>query len=137
MPWRRASRFSEYTAVYTQAFLEDSAALRLEPPEIQVKATEHIADMVAAVEKLPSGGFTYESDGSVYYRIAKFPQYGKLSHADFTGMQAGARVDVDEYEKADARDFVLWKARKTPSRAGIRPSGMAVRGGTSSAPPWR
>jgi cysteinyl-tRNA synthetase len=102
----------DYTAVYAQAFLEDAAALRLERPERIVKATDHIDDMVAAVKKLARDGFTYETDGSIYYRIAKFPEYGKLSHADFTGMQAGARVDVDEYEKADARDFVLWKARK-------------------------
>ena len=57
-------------------------------------------------------GYTYTSDGSVYYRISHFPEYGKLSHNDFSGMKAGARVDVDEYEKADARDFVLWKAPK-------------------------
>ena len=55
---------------------------------------------------------TYSSDGSVYFRIASFPQYGKLSHNDFSGNLAGARVDVDEYEKADARDFALWKAPK-------------------------
>jgi cysteinyl-tRNA synthetase len=64
------------------------------------------------VERLEDKGYTYKSDGSIYYRISKFPEYGKLSHADFGGMQAGARVDVDEYDKADARDFVLWKAKK-------------------------
>ena len=57
-------------------------------------------------------GHTYTSEGSVYFRIAKFPDYGKLSHNDFSGIRAGARVDVDTYEKADARDFVLWKAPK-------------------------
>ncbi|MBI1899191.1 MAG: cysteine--tRNA ligase [Acidobacteria bacterium] len=102
----------EYTAVYEKAFIEDSVALRLERAERLVRATEHISEMVQAVEQLSEKGFTYKSDGSVYYRIANFPEYGKLSHSDFSGIRAGARVDVDEYEKADARDFVLWKARK-------------------------
>ncbi len=103
---------NEYTAVYTKAFLEDCATLRLERPENLVPATEHIDDMAAAIEKLAAGGHTYTSDGSVYFRIASFPGYGKLSHNDFSGNLAGARVDVDEYEKADARDFALWKAPK-------------------------
>jgi cysteinyl-tRNA synthetase len=103
---------NDYTAVYTKAFLEDCAALRLEPPERLVPATEHIDDMAAAIEKLAAGDHTYTSDGSVYFRIGSFPGYGKLSHNDFSGNMAGARVDVDEYEKADARDFALWKAPK-------------------------
>ncbi len=102
----------DYTEVYTQAFLQDTATLRLERPERLVKATDHIGDMAAAIQKLEERGYTYRSDGSVYYRIAKFPEYGKLSHNDFSGIRAGARVDVDEYDKADARDFVLWKAQK-------------------------
>ncbi len=102
----------DYTAVFTQAFLEDMATLRLERPERMVKATEHIPEMVSAIEKLSERGFTYVSEGSVYYRIANFPTYGKLSHNDFSGIRAGARVDVDEYDKDDARDFVLWKAKK-------------------------
>ena len=68
--------------------------------------------MAQAIQKLAEKSYTYENDGSIYYRIAKFPEYGKLSHSDFSGMRSGARVDVDEYEKADARDFVLWKAPK-------------------------
>ena len=103
---------SQYTEKYTQAFLEDSAKLRLERPERIVKATDQVDQMVRDIEKLTAKGFTYTSEGSVYYRISQFPQYGKLSHNDFGGMIAGARVDVDEYDKADARDFVLWKARK-------------------------
>src|SRR5580698_2755224 len=102
----------EYTAQYEQAFLEDMRTLRLEQPERLAKATDHIQEMVQAIEKLDQRGFTYTSDGSVYYRIANFPTYGKLSHNDFSGIRAGARVDVDEYDKADARDFVLWKAQK-------------------------
>jgi cysteinyl-tRNA synthetase len=102
----------EYTAVYEQAFLEDAALLRLERPEKMVRATEHIPEMVDAIEQLAAKGYTYRSDGSVYYRIAQFPAYGRLSRLDFDGMRSGARVDVDEYEKDDARDFVLWKAQK-------------------------
>ncbi len=102
----------EFTEVYTKAFLDDTAALRLEQPEHLVKATDHIRGMVDAIQKLGERGFTYVSEGSVYYRIANFPTYGKLSHNDFSGIRAGARVDVDEYDKADARDFVLWKAQK-------------------------
>ena len=102
----------EFTGRYLKAFLDDCDALRLERPEHLVRATEHIQDMAAAIEKLEAGGHTYRSDGSVYFRIASFPQYGKLSHQDFSGIQAGARVEVDEYDKADARDFALWKAPK-------------------------
>jgi cysteinyl-tRNA synthetase len=114
---------AEYTAVYTQAFFDDIATLRLEQPERWVKATEHIDDMAAAIEKLRDRGFTYLSDGSVYYRIANFPSYGKLSHNDFSGIRSGARVDVDEYDKADARDFVLWKAQKDGEPAWETPLG--------------
>ena len=103
---------AEYTEKYTQAFLEDTATLRLQRPERLVKATDHIPDMVRAIQDLERLGYTYQSDGSIYYRISKFPGYGKLSHNDFSGIRAGARVDVDEYDKANARDFVLWKARK-------------------------
>jgi cysteinyl-tRNA synthetase len=102
----------EFTAVYTEAFLKDTATLRLERPEFITPATKHIPEMVEAVEQLAERGHTYVSEGSVYYRIATFPTYGKLSHNDFSGIRAGARVDNDEYDKDDARDFVLWKAAK-------------------------
>jgi cysteinyl-tRNA synthetase len=102
----------EYTAHYKQAFREDCSLLRLETPEHVVPATEHIHEMADAIARLSAGGHTYESDGSIYFRISTFPGYGKLSHNDFSGIRAGARVDVDEYEKADARDFALWKAPK-------------------------
>ena len=102
----------EYTAIYTKAFLDDCATLRLEQPERLVRATEHIKEMADAIHRLEEGGYTYRSDGSVYFRISKFKDYGKLSHNDFSGMVAGARVDVDNYDKADARDFALWKAAK-------------------------
>ena len=103
---------ADYTAEYEKAFLEDCASLRLERPEKLVRATEHIPEMAQAIQKLAEKTYTYENEGSIYYRISKFPEYGKLSHSDFSGMRSGARVDVDEYDKADARDFVLWKAPK-------------------------
>jgi cysteinyl-tRNA synthetase len=108
----RGQSLGEYTDIYTKAFLDDCATLRLERPEHISRATEHIPQMAAAIKKLEDDGYTYRSDGSIYFRIAKFPEYGKLSHNDFSGMVAGARVDVDEYEKNDARDFALWKAPK-------------------------
>jgi cysteinyl-tRNA synthetase len=102
----------EYTEKYVQAFLEDMDALHLEPPEEMVRATDHIEDMVALIERLQKKGFTYNTEGSIYYKISKFPHYGELSHIDLAGMQTGVRVDVDQYEKEDARDFALWKAPK-------------------------
>ncbi|MFY9529507.1 MAG: cysteine--tRNA ligase [Candidatus Acidiferrales bacterium] len=101
-----------YTDKYVRAFLDDSRALNLEAPEHLVRATEHIDDMVKLIQRLQEKSLTYTSDGSIYYRISKFPSYGKLSKIDLSGIQAGARVDVDRYEKADARDFALWKAPK-------------------------
>jgi cysteinyl-tRNA synthetase len=103
---------ADYTAQYTRAFLEDCARLRLERPERLTPATEHIDAMARLIAGLRDKGRTYESEGSIYYRIAAFPEYGKLSHTDFSGMRAGTRVDTDRYEKADARDFALWKAPK-------------------------
>lgn len=102
----------EYTEKYIQGFLDDRRALNLEPPEHLARATEHIDDMVQLIQRLTEKGFTYTSEGSTYFRIAKFPDYGKLSKIDVAGMQAGARVDVDRYDKDNARDFALWKAPK-------------------------
>ncbi len=102
----------EYTAKYEKAFLEDSATLNIEQP-VLARATDHIPEMVRFVAELEKKGFAYRTDdGSYYFRIAKFPGYGKLSKKDFAGMEDGARVDVDEYEKDNARDFALWKAHK-------------------------
>jgi cysteinyl-tRNA synthetase len=102
----------EYTEKYIAAFLQDMSALNLQTPEEIVRATDHIGDMVDLIERLQNKGLTYQSEGSIYYRIAKFPDYGKLSKIDVGGMKAGARVDNDRYEKDDARDFALWKAPK-------------------------
>jgi cysteinyl-tRNA synthetase len=112
----RNQSIEDYTAVYTQAFLDDCQALRLERPERLTPATKHIDDMAAAIERLSETRHTYASDGSIYFRISTFPEYGKLSHNDFSGNLAGARVDVDEYDKADARDFALWKAPREGER---------------------
>jgi len=101
-----------YTAKYERAFLEDISALNIEQP-ILVRATEHIPEMAEFIAELETKGFAYRAeDGSYYFRIAKFPAYGQLSKKDFAGMEDGARVDVDEYEKDSARDFALWKAPK-------------------------
>ena len=113
---RNASRtgvsVQQYTAKYEKAFREDSAILNLCTP-VLVRATEHIPAMAAFIADLEKQGFAYRTDdGSYYFRIAKFPSYGKLSKKDFAGMTDGARVDVDEYEKDNARDFALWKAPK-------------------------
>ncbi len=102
----------EYTDKYIQAYLDDRRALNLEPPEHIARATEHIDDMVNLIERLTEKGFTYTSEGSTYFRISKFPAYGKLSKIDVGGMQTGARVDMDRYDKDNARDFALWKAHK-------------------------
>ncbi|MGH9672335.1 MAG: cysteine--tRNA ligase, partial [Bryobacteraceae bacterium] len=102
----------EYTEIYEKTFLEDCDTLRIERPEHIVRATDHIPDMIEAIARLEAKGFTYTSEGSIYYRIAQFPGYGKLSRLDVEGIRPGARVDVDEYDKDDARDFVLWKSRK-------------------------
>jgi len=102
----------EYTAKFEKAFLEDCTTLNLRLP-ILVRATDHIPEMAAFIAKLERKGIAYRAeDGSYYFRIARFPAYGKLSKKDFAGMEDGARVDVDEYEKDNARDFALWKAPK-------------------------
>ncbi len=102
----------EYTDKYIDAFLADQRVLGIRKPEYTVRATDHIEDMVQLIERLTAKGFTYVSDGSIYFRISQFPDYGKLTHVDTAGIKAGARVDVDRYDKADARDFALWKAPK-------------------------
>jgi cysteinyl-tRNA synthetase len=107
----------DYTAIYIAALWEDFDALGCERPEVIPRATRHIPEMVELIEKLIASGHAYRSDGSIYYRITSFPEYGKLSKINFAGNIAGAseRVDTDRYDKEDARDFALWKepARET------------------------
>src|SRR5437870_13128096 len=101
-----------YTAPYTKAFFEDCEKLRIEKPEIVVPATEHVQEMIDLVERLLAAGYAYREGDSIYYRISRFPAYGRLSHLDKRELKAGARIDADEYEKEEPRDFVLWKAPK-------------------------
>jgi cysteinyl-tRNA synthetase len=110
---REKKTVQEYTRKYEDAFLEDMRSLNLERPERLVRATEHIREMAEFIAALEQKGIAYRTeDGSYYFRIARFPEYGKLSKKDFAGIEVGARVDVDEYEKDNARDFALWKAPK-------------------------
>src|SRR5437660_8228537 len=102
----------QYTAKYERAFLEDTETLNIGRPQL-VRATDHIQHMAQFIASLEKKGFAYRAeDGSYYFRIANFPDYGKLSKKDFAGIEDGARVDVDEYDKDNARDFALWKAPK-------------------------
>jgi cysteinyl-tRNA synthetase len=100
---------ASFTAGHIRAFEEDMATLRIERPEAMPRATDHVPEMIALVERLTARGHTYTADGSVYFRIASFPEYGRLARLDVAGIQAGARVDTDKYDKENARDFVLWK----------------------------
>lgn len=102
----------EFTSFYTDEFLQDVDRLHIERPEILPRATDHIPEMVELMERLATKGHTYQSDGSLYFSIVTLESYGKLSGLKVEGNLTGARVDVDEYEKDDARDFVLWKAPK-------------------------
>ncbi|MCC6962092.1 MAG: cysteine--tRNA ligase [candidate division Zixibacteria bacterium] len=101
----------EYTAVYIQGFFEDIDALRIERAEHYPPATTHVPEMVALVKKLLDRGVAYRAGNDIYFSIAKFPHYGKLSHMDLSQLQAGAsqRVAADEYEKEQVSDFALWK----------------------------
>ena len=131
----------EYTEQWIRAFRDDNLALGIETPEETPRATDEanlraMGDMIVALGR---NGHTYARDGSIYFRIASLPDYGKLARLDHDGMKVGARVDVDEYSKDDARDFVLWKASKEgepswdygtgPGRPGwhIECSAMALR----------
>jgi cysteinyl-tRNA synthetase len=107
----------DYTKKYIDALWEDFDALGCERPEVVPRATRHIPEMVSLIERLLSTEHAYRSDGSIYYRIASFPEYGKLSKINFGGNIAGAsaRIDTDRYEKEDARDFALWKEPATPT----------------------
>ena len=101
----------EYTTKYTEAFYEDLRALYIEKAEHYPRAADHISEMVEIIQKLLSLGIAYcGDDGSIYYDISKFAEYGKLAHLDMTGLRVGARVSHDEYDKENMSDFALWKA---------------------------
>ncbi|MDI6827410.1 MAG: cysteine--tRNA ligase, partial [Armatimonadota bacterium] len=102
---------NEYTAPFIAAFYEDRDHLNIKPAHVYPRATEHITEMVALIKKLLEKGIAYKAeDGSIYYDISKFPDYGKLSHFKIEELKAGARVSSDEYEKEQVSDFALWKA---------------------------
>lgn len=131
----------EYTDGFIRAFHEDATALGLELVEETPRATDepNLRAMVDLVKALEQNGHTYRSDGSIYFKIASLPDYGKLVRLDHTGIRSGARIDSDRYAKEDARDFVLWKGAKPgepawdfgigPGRPGwhIECSAMALR----------
>jgi cysteinyl-tRNA synthetase len=102
----------EYTERYSRAFFEDCRSLKLQPPEIVAYATHHIAEMVELVEKLLARDLAYRQEGSVYFRIAGFPAYGRLAKLDPEQLDIGHSVEADEYSKDNPRDFVLWKAAR-------------------------
>ena len=112
----RGLTIDEYTSRYAEAFLADFDALGAERPEVTPRATRHIDEMVEIIRRLAETGHAYESEGSYYYRIGSFPEYGKLSKINFAGniMGGSERVATDRYEKEDARDFALWKAQGEP-----------------------
>jgi cysteinyl-tRNA synthetase len=100
----------EYTQKYKDAFFEDLKTLNIQPAEYYPAATDCIPEMIELIKKLFAKGLAYTSDdGSVYFPIDKFPEYGKLAHLDREGMRSGARVAQDEYDKENAADFALWK----------------------------
>jgi cysteinyl-tRNA synthetase len=101
-----------FTAEHIRSFDEDRTTLRMEQPELLPRATDHIPDMIGLVQRLIDRGHTYAADGSVYFKIATFPEYGRLSRLDVAGIRSGSRVDTDKYDKEDARDFVVWKAKQ-------------------------
>jgi cysteinyl-tRNA synthetase len=103
----------ELTATFAAQFLEDLARLGIATPDVTPRATEHIADMVTLIERLLAAGHAYRAeDGSIFFRIASWPAYGRLAHVDASQQRPGERVEADEYEKDDIRDFALWKAAK-------------------------
>ena len=102
----------EYTDRFIDAYKIDRELLNLEPPKFFARATAHIDDIVRLIQALMEKGYAYANEGSIYFRVDKFKDYGKLSKIDLSSIRAGARVDSDEYDKADVRDFVLWKAAK-------------------------
>lgn len=103
----------EVTEPVTEIFHRDREFLRIEKAEVYPKATDHIPEMIALIERLMARGLAYQAeDSSVYFAIARFQGYGKLSRLDTRQIRAGARVAADDYNKEDVRDFALWKAAK-------------------------
>ncbi|MEA3328690.1 MAG: cysteine--tRNA ligase [Candidatus Omnitrophota bacterium] len=110
---REGVGLAEFTKRYTTAFFEDLKSLNIEPAEFYPLATKHIEQMVELIKKLLDKGYAYRKDGSIYFRIRDFKNYGRLSKMNLDMVRPGSRIDHDEYGKGDVKDFVLWKARKT------------------------
>src|SRR5262245_57793009 len=108
----RGLTLDAYTEPFIDRFLEDVDTLRFRRAHEYPRATRHIPEMIAIIERLLDSGVAYRRDGSVYFRIDRFPEYGRLSGVGQRALRMGASVDLDEYDKDDARDFVLWKAPK-------------------------
>jgi len=102
----------EYTRRYIDAFFEDISVLNISKANYYPRATEHIPDMVIMIRELLKKGYAYEKEGSIYYNISKFPDYGKLSKIDLNKLKPGQRIESDEYEKENPQDFALWKKKK-------------------------
>ena len=105
-------KLQEYTKKYIETFFEDINVLNILKADFYPQATDHIQDMVKMIKGLLQKGYAYKKDGSIYYSIAKFPNYGRLSQIDLKELRPGKRIESDEYEKENANDFALWKDRK-------------------------
>ena len=92
---------------YTDAFFRDTTRLGIARPTVVCKATEHVADMIALIQRIEANGFTYMSGGNLYFDVTKFPTYGELANLRMDDLKAGARIEVDENKK-NPHDFVLW-----------------------------
>jgi len=104
---------TDFTEKYVEAFFEDVATLNILPAHHYPKATDFIPQMIDMIQVLVEKGFGYSvDDGSVFFKISKFPEYGKLANLNPDEMISGSRIETDEYEKAEGRDFALWKGRK-------------------------
>lgn len=112
----------QITAKYIQAYYEDMGKLGIRPASIEPKATEHMADIIRLIQRLMDRGLAYRIDGDVYFEVAKYPAYGRLSRRRLDDLKAGARVDVDE-RKRDPMDFALWKSSKPGEPAWDSPWG--------------
>ena len=127
----------EYTEKYVEAFLQDMDALHLQQPEEIVRATDHIEDMVALIARLQEKGLTYPSEGSIYYRIAKFPDYGEAFQNRYRRNAKPARAWTTIATKKTTLAISLSGKRPNPANiSGRRASAPAAPAGTSNAPPW-
>ena len=120
---REGLSLSEFTRRYEHAFKQDLETLHIVPPQKFTRATEHIPQMIRLIGKLLKKGIAYQADSSVYFDISAFKPYGRLSRVSSRSLKTSARMDIDEYAKQDAQDFVLWKAKKEGEPAWSAPFG--------------